>query len=44
MDHLQAMGESTASLNRRLHVGQDTFMAAAAIYKGWVLILLLVSV
>jgi hypothetical protein len=34
MEHLQAMGESNAVLSRRGHVSRDTFVAAAAIYKG----------
>ncbi len=34
MEHLVRMGESSASLNRQYAVGKDTFLAAAAIYKG----------
>lgn len=34
MEHLQAMGESSAVLGRRAHVSRDTFLAAAAIYQG----------
>lgn len=33
MEHLVAMGEGTAALNRQYNVGRDTFLAAAAIYQ-----------
>lgn len=33
MKHLQKMGESSASLNRQLTVGKDTFLATAALYQ-----------
>jgi NADH dehydrogenase [ubiquinone] 1 alpha subcomplex assembly factor 5 len=33
MEHLSLMGEGAAALNRQLHVGRDTFMAAAALYQ-----------
>ena len=33
MEHLKAMGESTAALNRQFSVGRDTFLAAASIYQ-----------
>lgn len=33
MEHLQHMGEGTASLSRQYAVGSDTFLAAAAIYQ-----------
>ena len=34
MEHLDHMGEGNANLNRHLHVGKDTFLAAASIYQG----------
>ncbi|CAM9125654.1 unnamed protein product, partial [Discosporangium mesarthrocarpum] len=33
MEHLQVMGEGNASLNRRIGVSRDTFIAAAAAYQ-----------
>lgn len=33
MEHLQAMGESSAVLTRRAHVSRETFLAAGAIYQ-----------
>jgi NADH dehydrogenase [ubiquinone] 1 alpha subcomplex assembly factor 5 len=34
MDDLAMMGERNAVVNRPGHLGRDTLMAAAAIYKG----------
>jgi NADH dehydrogenase [ubiquinone] 1 alpha subcomplex assembly factor 5 len=33
MEHLQAMGENTASLNRHYYAGKDTLLAMASIYQ-----------
>jgi NADH dehydrogenase [ubiquinone] 1 alpha subcomplex assembly factor 5 len=33
MEHLSSMGEGTAALNRQLHAGRDTLLAAAALYQ-----------
>lgn len=33
MEHLRAMGEGHAALNRQLHVGKDTMLAMAAVYQ-----------
>lgn len=33
MEHLQYMGENNCDLRRNFHVGKDTLLAAAAIYK-----------
>lgn len=34
MEHLEGMGERTASLSRQYQVGRDSFLAMAAIYNG----------
>lgn len=34
MEHLQKMGEGSASLRRQFHVGSDTFLSMASLYQG----------
>jgi NADH dehydrogenase [ubiquinone] 1 alpha subcomplex assembly factor 5 len=34
MEHLVAMGEGSAALNRRYSVGKESFLAMAAVYQG----------
>lgn len=33
MEHISSMGEGTAAVNRQLHAGRDTLLAAAALYQ-----------
>jgi hypothetical protein len=39
MEHIVNMGEGSASWNRQYFVGVDTFLAAAALYQGRLLII-----